>query len=388
MRVLVVIVTYNAMRHDWIKKCLQSIEQSSIIPDVFIIDNNSTDETRSYIKAQSRHYILHESDQNLGFGKANNLGLEYALKYNCDYVFLINQDVYLERNTIETLLQLDYESYGIISPLQCDGQGSKIDEDFLEFLGPGRCKDFLSDGILGNFKDKIYPCDGLVDYLEQNENIDVVQYPSVRNYGTKEGYVFKPAPEVISGTEAFYNKWIVENKISWIIWDKVYRRAVFEDLRFQQMHFEDNYLVAELLTKIKNLAIVDYGLYFYYKREGSITNSPHTFVKERDLQKVNLKIYNQLKCLKNVDAAKVKMQEIVLNCCLSLYRSYHQEFLVFSKNDINVWFLLWSGIKPKQKLKLLLFKIFGPQLFEDSFGTVSVDRMPTMLELEYFGERQ
>ena len=155
MRVLVVIVTYNAMRHDWIKKCLQSIEQSSIIPDVFIVDNNSTDETRSYIKAQSRHYILHESDQNLGFGKANNLGLEYALKYNYDYVFLINQDVYLERNTIETLLQLDYESYGIISPLQCDGQGSKIDEDFLEFLGPGRCKDFLSDGILGNFKDKI-----------------------------------------------------------------------------------------------------------------------------------------------------------------------------------------------------------------------------------------
>jgi GT2 family glycosyltransferase len=159
MRVLVVIVTYNALRHDWIKKCLQSIEQSSIIPDVFIVDNNSTDETRSYIKAQSRHYILHESDQNLGFGKANNLGLEYALKYNYDYVFLINQDVYLERNTIETLLKLDYESYGIISPLQCDGQGNKIDEDFLEFLGPGRCKDFLSDGILGNFKDKIYPCE-------------------------------------------------------------------------------------------------------------------------------------------------------------------------------------------------------------------------------------
>jgi len=229
---------------------------------------------------------------------------------------------------------------------------------------------------------------GLVDYLEQNENIDVVQYPSVRNYGTKEGYVFKPAPEVISGTEAFYNKWIVENKISWIIWDKVYRRAVFEDLRFQHMHFEDNYLVAELLTRIKNLAIVDYGLYFYYKREGSITTSPHTFVKERDLQKVNLKIYDQLTCLKNVDAAKVKMQEIVLNCSLSLHRSYHQEFLVFSKNDINVWYLLWSAIKPKQKLKLLLFKIFGPQLFRDSFGTVSVDRMPTMLELEYFGERQ
>jgi hypothetical protein len=62
--------------------------------------------------------------------------------------------------------------------------------------------------------------------------------------------------------------------------------------------------------------------------------------------------------------------------------------LVFSKNDINVWYLLWSAIKPKQKLKLLLFKIFGPQLFEDSFGTVSVDRMPTMLELEYFGDRQ
>ena len=78
----------------------------------------------------------------------------------------------------------------------------------------------------------------------------------------------------------------------------------------------------------------------------------------------------------------------MLNCCLSLHRNYHQDFVIFSTNDIDVWFLLWSTVKPKQKLKLLLFKIFGPQLFKDNFGTVSVDRMPTMLELEYFGDRQ
>ena len=154
-RILIIIVTYNAIRHNWIQNCLNSIAKSTVTPDVFIVDNNSTDATCAYIRSLDKKYTLVESEQNLGFGKANNLGLEHALKHNYDYVFLLNQDAYLESDTLEKLLSLDLTGYGIISPLQLNGNGNGVDEDFLEFLGPRQSPDFLSDGIVNGFNEKI-----------------------------------------------------------------------------------------------------------------------------------------------------------------------------------------------------------------------------------------
>ena len=39
----VIIVTYNGMK--WIQKCLESVLNSSVICEITVIDNNSTDET-------------------------------------------------------------------------------------------------------------------------------------------------------------------------------------------------------------------------------------------------------------------------------------------------------------------------------------------------------
>ena len=49
-QVLVIIVTYNGLK--WMKKCLDSIRQSSIPLDTIIIDNGSTDGTQDFIKKE------------------------------------------------------------------------------------------------------------------------------------------------------------------------------------------------------------------------------------------------------------------------------------------------------------------------------------------------
>ena len=66
-KVSIIIVTWNGMK--WIDKCLSSIRQSCLPVTVFLVDNNSTDGTQSYISKNYSEVKLTLSNKNLGFGK-------------------------------------------------------------------------------------------------------------------------------------------------------------------------------------------------------------------------------------------------------------------------------------------------------------------------------
>lgn len=197
-----------------------------------------------------------------------------------------------------------------------------------------------------------------ISYLENHNMIDVVQFPSFRNYSTKDQYLYRPKKMTISKDNLF-NNWIVENNISWLVWDKVYRKDIFTDLRFENMFYEDNFMVAKILNKINNLAIIENGIYYYYRRFNSITTSSHSLKKEIDTQKVNWEIYNNLKKYDNTDVALIIVNEKILNTALSLSRNYNIVPTLFSKSDIKFKPLFVSKIPIKQKMKLLLFYYLG-----------------------------
>lgn len=129
-KVLVVIVTYNAI--PWIDKCLNSLVVSSIRPDVYVVDNGSTDGTQDFIKSRFPDVIFQQSCQNLGFGKANNIGLQYAIDNNFEYVYLLNQDAWLMPDTLEKLIDISSRNpdYGILSPFQMNADLMHIDRSF------------------------------------------------------------------------------------------------------------------------------------------------------------------------------------------------------------------------------------------------------------------
>lgn len=131
--VLVVIVTYNAIQ--WIHKCIQSLLESTIYVDIYIIDNGSTDGTQKWIIDNCPRAIFYQSTDNLGFGKANNIGFRYAIDNGYDYVYLLNQDAWVLEDTISTLLQVSakYPDYGIVSPIQCSASLSSFDDNFFRF---------------------------------------------------------------------------------------------------------------------------------------------------------------------------------------------------------------------------------------------------------------
>ena len=148
-KIWIIIATHNGMK--WIPRCLESTKPYPVI----IVDNNSVDGTVSFIKENHPNTTLLEQKKNLGFGQANNIGISYALEKGADYVFLLNQDAYLQLNCIEELLEVHKENLevGVLSPVHLNGKGRELDSNFLKYLNRYKVINFLlSDGLRRNLK--------------------------------------------------------------------------------------------------------------------------------------------------------------------------------------------------------------------------------------------
>lgn len=141
MKVLVIIVSYNFER--WIDRCLGSLRESEHPADVIVIDNLSQDRTLELVKANYPEVRLIACDKNLGFGQANNIGMRIALQEGYDAVFLLNQDAWIDPQTIGTLLRLSQEhpEYGILSPVHLTGSADKPDSGFATYAGISQMND-------------------------------------------------------------------------------------------------------------------------------------------------------------------------------------------------------------------------------------------------------
>ena len=148
--IYIIIVTYNGMH--WLPKCFISCGGNHII----VVDNNSTDRTVSFIKSNYPGIILLEQTQNLGFGAANNIGIAYALNEGADYVFLLNQDAYLQSDTIDTLVKVHKanKDFGVISPIHLNGDGSKLDKNFSGYIKES--DNLIYDTLQQKYNNSIY----------------------------------------------------------------------------------------------------------------------------------------------------------------------------------------------------------------------------------------
>lgn len=135
MKILVIIVSYNFER--WIDRCLGSLRQSEQQTDVVVVDNASQDRTVPLIKEHYPEVRLIQSKENLGFGRANNIGMRIALEEGYDAVFLLNQDAWVDAKTLGTLgkLSLEHPRYGILSPVHLTGSGDKLEQGFAGYAG-------------------------------------------------------------------------------------------------------------------------------------------------------------------------------------------------------------------------------------------------------------
>lgn len=128
--ILVIVVAYNGEK--WLQKCLSSVYSSTVKADVFVVDNASQDSSAEIVKKYFPQAILHVSKENLGFAQANNLGFAYALSNSYNFVYLLNQDAWVLKDTFAKLIEAHkaMPKFGIISPFQMKADMSGLDEQF------------------------------------------------------------------------------------------------------------------------------------------------------------------------------------------------------------------------------------------------------------------
>ncbi len=98
-KVSVIIVNYNTAT--LVKDCIDSIytKTRQIDFEIIVVDNNSKPEDLNKLKNDHRYKLI-TSNQNLGFGRANNLGAKYA---SGDFFFILNPDTLLVNDAISLL---------------------------------------------------------------------------------------------------------------------------------------------------------------------------------------------------------------------------------------------------------------------------------------------
>ena len=88
MDISIIIVNYNTAH--FLKTCLDSIlNQKNADYEIIVVDNGSTDNSFEILKDYENRITLIKNNENLGFGKANNIGAKIA---KGDFLFLLNQD--------------------------------------------------------------------------------------------------------------------------------------------------------------------------------------------------------------------------------------------------------------------------------------------------------
>ncbi len=141
MKIFAIVVTYNGRK--WYDRCFGSLRDSECKVSTVVVDNASTDDSVAYIKEHFPEVHIIESETNWGFAKANNIAVKYALDNGADFVFLLNQDAWVEKDTLGALLETytTVENVGIVSPVHLNGIKDKLDWGFASYV-PG---DFISD---------------------------------------------------------------------------------------------------------------------------------------------------------------------------------------------------------------------------------------------------
>lgn len=135
--VSIIIINYNTEK--LVLDCLDSIYEKTkdISFEVIVVDNNSPEEIL-YLKNDNRIKYI-QSDINLGFGKANNLGVKES---NGKYIFCLNPDTLLINNAIKELYDF------IEKHSECGICGSNL---YHEDATPGHSYELLEPGIYQEF---------------------------------------------------------------------------------------------------------------------------------------------------------------------------------------------------------------------------------------------
>lgn len=307
----VIIPVYNVSA--FLERCLDSVVKQEAIREIILVDDGSTDDSGAicdrYAQTDSRITVIHK--ENGGLSSARNAGLDIAAG---EYVAFVDSDDFLEPDTYRTLLRAARDN-------RCD------------LVCAGR---FDLDGGTGEKVPGLCP--------EKDETIDGKEL-------TRRIFTW--------------------DHVDSAAWDKLYRRTLFDGIRYPVGNIcEDVPVTYRLALRANRIAMVSRCLYNYYHRPGSITTaqvseksfhfSMHARQVCRDIAENAPELLPQAKSLLVWSLAHPMMLCQEHRQVSALKEPYRESLRALRKET--GFFLRSPLISKKQKLQylLLVLGLFGP----------------------------
>ena len=120
-KVSVVILNWN--RKAFLLSCIESIQEMDYpCFEIIVVDNHSTDGSVEAVRNQFTTVTLIENDRNYGAIGGKNIGLTRALESPVDYIYMVDNDMINDRQTLSRLVDvLDlHEDVGLVAPVMYD----------------------------------------------------------------------------------------------------------------------------------------------------------------------------------------------------------------------------------------------------------------------------
>ncbi len=280
----IIIPVYNGEKT--INRCLTSIMgQSYTNLEIVVVDDGSKDRTKNIIAklASSDPRIHYYRKENGGAASARNVGLNSV---SGEYITFLDSDDYIEPDTYLNMI-------GQLENMHLDMVSSSIRE--------------------------IY--DGDIIQLRVNED-----------------------NQVIDGAEALCKMFSFEGGIRTVVWDKIYRRSIIEQIRFQENlpYGEDTLFNCKAMVKVRRYGRIAYVGYTYDHRESKMTSNTY---------------HERFMC--NVDVIKgmqvVIDKELLNNLCYSKVNKYLMLYRIEIYRDL-FHKLLSQGWKDISKQNYILLR--------------------------------
>ncbi len=215
----IIIPVYNVEKY--ISRCIDSIigQDYTDLELLLMVSKRSADKSidicRDYAEKDSRITVIHEETS--GAASARNIGLDIA---KGEYIGFADADDYIDHDMFETM----------IATMESDD----------------------SDMAICRYYEHFAADDGSIDEED-----------------TLIGGVFAPCGCVDS---TGIIKGIAGGKIENFLWNKVFKRKLFDGIRLpERAIFEDASVIYQLVHKSSCISIVDKPYYHYIKRNGSLT---------------------------------------------------------------------------------------------------------------------
>lgn len=102
MKISAVVVTYNRLND--LKECIAALRKQTILCDIIVVNNGSTDRTKEYLDTINDIKVIHQT--NLGGAGGFYTGTKYAYDCGYEWIWMMDDDGIPEISQLENLLNV------------------------------------------------------------------------------------------------------------------------------------------------------------------------------------------------------------------------------------------------------------------------------------------